>query len=249
MSVVEKFKYFKVVNSQMKASLASQMNIGIGFFDNETNINSKSMALIIDAIAYRELDVKPEEVNVGDDYVRKYKVKGCGIRINLKYKSFSGETNTSITQLNAALKLGLTNVEIAIEAPGLGQEGLSLIIGGQIEDGEVRSLDRFEETVEIIYSNLVNHIKTNQDTIHEEEIEIFLIGNDSNNYFNTQSILFGLKNIMSGNSLIKAIEENNESYDEQMIRYIYNTIMVGRKDTDSPSEIEMKKAKDWRYLN
>lgn len=249
MPVVDKFQFFKVFNSQMTAKLAAQMNIGIGFYDNDANISSKSMAFVIDAIAYREIDEIPEEVTSGDDYVKKHKVKGCGIRINLKYRSFSGESSVSVSQLNAALEAGATSVEMDIEGPGLGEEGLAAIISGQFENGEVRSLDKFEETLQSVYSNLVTHIKENKDSIMEEDISIFAIGNDNNEYFKTQSILFGLNMIIDGKSYRQALELNSDKYEEDMIGFIYNHILVGRNETDVPSATEILKAKKWRYQN
>jgi hypothetical protein len=92
----------------------------------------------------------------------------------------------------------------------------------------------------------VKYISENQDNLLEQDIEVYLIGKEEDNYHYTQSMLFAINCIIEGKTLHEA--RIDDKYDNDMKSYLYNLIMPNQNEDFKPTENDKKLAENWRYL-
>jgi len=240
-TVIENLKSFKILNTNLKQSVAASLELPIGDLSSESN----QMVYILDAIMYNESDIEIDKIELVNNYLKKYEILGCGIRIFLKYSSFNVNSNIGISQLQAAVSLNKTSVILDYQLPGLGHEAHKPVLQG-MKKGST-DLSGFEEKLKSIHSGLIQYINSNPEKISLESIPIYLGEKDENQFHFTQSMIYGVNSIIAGKSLLKA-QEDTKYYDETMIKYIYNKVMPNKRSYEIPNERDKEMASNWKYL-
>lgn len=226
----------RVISDSLSISVAARLSVG-GIFSGSVSYNE--FGFYFDAMVYLD---KPTP-NIGPDTVILRTRWGIGMRILLRVSDIKGDMSLTFGMVGAAVELRQARARYEVVAPGLGIDGLLIILGGIPQIGDFNSETQYNLTNKVIVE-LTKHMKDNRDTLEPQVISVDL-AEPVDPSANARSVYFAMKAISDRLPLSNALQRAGANFDHDMIRTIYNQVAGNIPDDQKPSSDADREAEKW----
>lgn len=227
------FSQFRVLQSTFNIQLAATLGIGVGSIGGNYN----SFILSYEAMVFTE---KTVEAPIGGKiYGTRW---GAGLRVVLKVSEAKSNVNFNFGAIAASSELGLVKVEYEINGIGINKPDILAVLPGP-GDFNFANYKKILDAVDTVKSYMAQHSAD----LQPKPFQVFVSDDNNKDIFtDARGILYGMRNIVSRNSLATAIANSKNKYNISTIKSTYARFQIF-EDNIEPTKDQKRQAED--FLN
>lgn len=227
------FSQFKVLQNSFNVQVASNLGVGVGSISGNYN----SFVLSYEAMVFTE---KIVETPIGDKiYGTRW---GAGLRVILKVSEIKSNVNFNFGAIAASSELGLARVEYEINGIGINKPDILAVLPGP-GDFNFSNYKKILDAVDTVK----NYMSQKPNELVPKPFQVFITDENNKDIFtDSRAIIYGMRNVVSRNTLKTAILNSKNKFNTSTIKAVYSKFQILDENFE-PTREQKRQAED--FLN
>ncbi|WP_194976384.1 hypothetical protein [Aquiflexum lacus] len=227
------FSQFRVLQDSYNIQTAASLGFGVGSINGDYN----SFVLSYEAMIFSE---KMVEIPIGGKiYGTRW---GAGLRVILKVSEIKSSLNLNFGAMAANAELGLAKVSYEINGIGINKPDILAVLPGP-SNFNYQNYQKILDASETVKE----YMSSNSQELVAKPFQIFIRDDQSKDIFtDSRAILYGMRSIVSRNTLKTAIQNSQNKYNISTIKAVYSKFNILDENLQ-PTREQKREAED--FLN
>jgi hypothetical protein len=225
------FSQFRVLQDSYNIQTAASLGFGVGSISGDYN----SFVLSYEAMIFSE---KIVEVPIGGKiYGTRW---GAGLRVILKVSELKSSVNLNFGAMAANAELGLAKVSYEINGIGINKPDILAVL----PDPGNFNYQNYQKILDAA-GKVKKYMAENSTELVARPFQIFIRDDQNKDIFtDSRAILFGMRNIVSRNTLQTAIEDSQNRHNISTIKAVYTKFNI-LDENSQPTRDQKREAEDY----